>query len=57
MLVFPWVPKMGLDGFERQRSGLSKSISPESFVAEKVNQILEKTWFLLGLYQCIYPEN
>ena len=55
MLVFPWVPKMGLDGFERQRSGLSKSISPESFVAEKVDQIWEKKRVFVGIVSMYIP--
>jgi len=36
MQVFWGVPKIGLDGVERGSSGLSKSISPEFFGAEKV---------------------
>ena len=37
---------MGLDGSERRSSSLSKSISPESVVAEKV-------LVFAGVYQCI----
>ena len=36
MQVFWGVPKIGLDGVERGSSGLSKSVSPEFFGAEKV---------------------